>query len=78
MVTYLVSCLTEMYYPFPKQHILDSFKLKAFANGNFKLDENDREFSKRVENTEGKGEIALYEQFLLFPQCFEKTCTADA
>ena len=26
----------------------------------------------------GKAEIALYEQFLLFPQCFQKTCTADS
>ena len=25
----------------------------------------------------GKGEIARYEQFLLFPLCFQKTCTAD-
>ena len=25
-----------------------------------------------VENTVGKGEIACYEQFLLFPQCFQK------
>ena len=24
-----------------------------------------------------KGEIARYEQFLLFTQCFQKTCTAD-
>ena len=31
-----------------------------------------------VENTVGKGEIARYEQFLLFPQCFEKAYTADA
>ena len=23
--------------------------------------------------TLGKGEIALYEQFLLFPQCFQRT-----
>ena len=30
-----------------------------------------------VENTVGKGEIARYEQFILFPQCFQKTCTAD-
>ena len=37
---------------------------------NFKFDENGRKFSKRVENTVGKGEIARYEQFLLFPQCF--------
>ena len=25
----------------------------------------------------GKGEIAHHKQFLLFPQCFQKTCTAD-
>ena len=25
-----------------------------------------------VKNTVGKGEIARYEQFLLFPQCFKK------
>ena len=30
--------------------------------------------SKQVENTVGKGEIARYEQFLLFSQCFQKTC----
>ena len=33
---------------------------------------------KKVENTVGKGEIArYYKQFLLFPQCFQKACTAD-
>ena len=32
---------------------------------------------KWVENTVGKGEIACYEQFLLFPQYFQKTCTTD-
>ena len=35
------------------------------------------ELSKQVENTVGKGEIACYELFLLFPQCFQKTCAAD-
>ena len=30
--------------------------------------------SKQVENTVGKGEIARYEQFFLFPQCFQKAC----
>ena len=34
-------------------------------------------FSKRVENAVGEGEIARYEQFLLFPQCFQKICNAD-
>ena len=32
---------------------------------------------KRVENTMGKGEIARNEQFLIFPQCFQKDCTAN-
>ena len=36
-----------------------------------------KKFLKRVENTVGKGEIARHEQFLLFLQCFQKTCTAD-
>ena len=49
-------------------------KLKEFADDNFKFDENGRKSSKRVENTVGKGEIALSEQFLLFPQCFQKAC----
>ena len=26
----------------------------------------------------GKGEIARYEQFLLFPQCFQKACFPGA
>ena len=58
-------------------HILDSSKPKEFADDNFEFDEKCRKFSKRVENTVGKGEIAHYEQFLLFPQCLQKTCTAD-
>ena len=63
--------------PFPRRQILDSSKLKEFADDNFKFDENGRKFFKWVENTVGKGEIARYEQFLLFPQCFQKAFTAD-
>ena len=33
-------------------------------------DENGIKFYKRVQNTMGKGEIALSQKFLLFPQCF--------
>ena len=50
---------------------------RVLADDNFKSDENGRKFSKQVGNTVGKGEIAHYEQFLLFPQCFQKTCIAD-
>ena len=48
--------------------------MKEIADDNFKFDENITKFSKRVENTVGKGEIACYEQFLLFPPCFQKAC----
>ena len=57
---------------FPKRQILDASKLKEFADDNFKFDKNDRKFPKWVENTVGKREIARYEQFLLFPKCFQK------
>ena len=39
--------------------------------------QNSSKISIRVENTVGKGEIGRSEQFILFPQCFQKTCTAD-
>ena len=60
--------------PFPKRQILDSSKLKESGVKSLKFDENG-EVTQRVENTVGKGEIARYEQFLLFSQCFQKTFT---
>ena len=51
--------------------------MKEFADNNSKFDENGRKFSKWLENTVGKGEIVCNEQFLLFPLCFQKACTAD-
>ena len=63
-----------MLNPLPDDKILDRSNLKQSADYIFKFDENSRKFSKRVENTVGKGEIARYEQFLLFPQCFQKAC----
>ena len=69
--------LGKCYEPFPKRQILDSSKLKEFAGDNFEFFENGGMFSKWLENTVGKGDIACYEQFLLFPLCFLKTCTAD-
>ena len=44
--------------------------MKEFADDNFKFDENGRNLSKRVENN--------FEQFLLFPQCFQKACFTGA
>ena len=60
---------------FPKQQILDSSKHKGAADINLKFDENGGNCSERVENEVRKGEIALYEQFLLFLLRFQKTCT---
>ena len=54
------------------------FQLKEFADDNFKFDENEKNLSRQVENTVGKGETAHYEQFLLFPQCFQKVCFPEA
>ena len=78
--SHLKVCLISMLFvieTFPKGQNLDSTKLKEFADNNFEFDENGRKFSKWVKNTVGKGEIALYEQFLLFPHCFQKTCAED-
>ena len=69
---------TKTINPLPDDKILDSSKLKEFVDDNFKLEENGRKLSKWVENTVGKGEIARYEQFLLFPQCFQKACYPGA
>ena len=44
--------------PFSNNKFLDSSNLKEFADDNFKIDENGRKVSKRVENTVGKGEVA--------------------
>ena len=50
--------------PFPKLQILDSSKLKEFADDNFKFDENVGKFFKRVENILGN---AGYQHFSSFP-----------
>ena len=58
---------------FPKQQILDSSKLKEFANDSLNL----MKMAERLEYIVGKGETYHCEQFLFFPQYFQKTCTAD-
>ena len=64
--------------PLPDDKILVWSKSKQPADDNFEFDVNSRKFSKLVENTVGKGEIARYEQFLLFPPCFQKACFPGA
>ena len=67
-------CWKPVFSPFPTM-------FSAFPRTNFNFCshiENVRKFAKWVENTVGKGEIARYEQFLLFPQCFQKACFPGA
>ena len=45
---------------------------KEFAENNLKFDEYSGKIFKWVENTVGKETIARYEQFVLFPQYFQK------
>ena len=64
----------ESVNPLPDDKMLDWSKMKQSADDNFEFDVNSRKFTKLVENTVGNGEIAPYEQFILFPQCFQKAC----
>ena len=67
--------LKRVLKPFPKRQNLDSSKLLQTKTSYLtKMAESS---PNGVENTMVKGEIARYEQFLLFLQRFQKTCTAD-
>ena len=59
-------------YTFPKPQVLDSSKLKGFADDNLTIDENDRKDLQINENTVGKGEIARYEQFSFPHSVFQR------
>ena len=52
--------------------IIDSSKLKEFAEDKFKCDENDGKFSKRVENTVGKGEMLVTSNFSFSYSVFKR------
>ena len=53
------------------------FQTERICRDNPQFDENGGKFSVRIENTVGKGQNPRYEQFLLFLQRFQNTCTAD-
>ena len=57
--------------------MLDSSKLKKFVDNNFKFDENGGNSQKGWKTSWEMEKKPCYEQFLLSPQCFQKTCTAD-
>ena len=56
----VTACVINIVYPITRRQILDSSKLKEFADDNFKFDENGRKLYKQVKNTVGKGEIVRY------------------
>ena len=60
----------EEYQPFPEKQILDSSKLKQFADDNLYFNVYGEKFSKGVENTVGKGEIARLRAISSFPTMF--------
>ena len=55
------------------EKILDWSKLKALADNKIKVLEKLKIILGRKENIVRKGENAVYQHFLLFPQCFQKT-----
>ena len=55
-----------------KLEILDMTKLKAFTDDKLNSEKKTISLIDRVENTEGKGENAGYQHFLLFPSVFSK------
>ena len=58
--------------PFPKQHILDTPRLKEFADDNFIFHENSREFSKRIENTLEKQKLIVTSNFFFSHSVFKR------
>ena len=64
--------------PLTDDKILDQTRLKAVADDKLNVTKVIISVFDRAENIVGKGEIARYEQFLLFPQCFQKAYFPEA
>ena len=62
----------------PNNKILDWSKLKAFADGSINVTEKSNFVLGRIENIVGKGENAVHQHFLLFPQCFQKSSSSGS
>ena len=61
-----------MFNSLPNDKIWDMTKFKAFADDKLNVTKLTISSFGRVENPVGKGENAVYQHFLLFPQCFPK------
>ena len=60
--------------PFLIEKILDSSKLREYADDYFKFDENVRKFSKRVETLWEKEKLLIRSNFSFSKGAFKKTC----
>ena len=58
--------------PLPNNKIFNVMEFKAFADDKLNATKMMISLFDRIENTVGKGENAVYQHFLLFPQCFPK------
>ena len=67
-----ITGLTIVFTSLPNGKILDWSRLKAFAHDKNSLTEKLKFVLDRVENIVGKEENAGYQDFLYFPQCFQK------
>ena len=59
------------------RQILDSSKLNEFVDDIFQVDENAESFPIKYKTMGEKEKLLIYEQFLLFPQLFQKTFAVD-
>ena len=59
--------------PLPDNKNFPLSKLKATENNNFNLAQIVQFVFDMEGNMVGKGESAVYQHFLLYPQCFQKT-----
>ena len=66
-------------YPFPNDKFWTHPNRKSLQKTILNLMQMAESSPKRKKkNTVGKGEIARWEQFLLFPQCFQNTFITDS
>ena len=68
-----VLCSNGLINCFPNNKFYSS-KLKQFADDNFEFDENSKYYSKRVENSVGKGKLNSFKPISHFPLEFSKDC----
>ena len=66
-----------LFNPLPNDNVWDVV-VKAFADDKLNVARMMNSLLEREENTVGKGENAGYQQFLLFPQCFQKPSSLES